>query len=457
MMNSLWLFIDEIVGKGLPTSAIIKLLFYYSSTLIPLGLPLATLLAAIMTMGNMGENYELTALKAAGVSLLRILRSIIVLAVLIAVASFFVINNYVPYSFMKMGEILGDIRSQRQEIEFNDGVFFNGIPDVSIRVGKQDPQTSKLTDVLIFDNRDRSIAKTIIADSGYIAISPDKEYMNIRLFQGQNIEDNRNYYWLTKPTLRINDFSYQLMTLKLEGFNFEEGENSIYEGRSETKNINELQYDIDSLARISDSTISAYSSNFIRDMIFVKDSTLYRSVINDSIQTLLDSRTRFELKNQTIDTLTLKQRKDIYDDAVNKLQSMIYNTTSDHAKIAASTIILYRSKAGWHKKLSLPFSVIIFFLIGAPLGAIIRRGGLGLPVVVSVLFFVIYYILILMGERMVEEGAWPPILGMWLSSFVLGPIAIFLTLKARKDSQLFNIEMYYNFFKRIRAKFRKTK
>ncbi len=177
LMNVLWRYIDELVGKGLPLSVIIELLFYTTSTLIPLGLPLATLFAAIMTLGNLGENYELLALKAAGIPLQRIIRPITIMAVLISIGSFFVMNNFVPYSYQKMGNLLFDIRQMKQEIEFPDGVFFNGIPQVSIRVTKQDPKTKLLTDVLIYDTRNSNTVSTIVADSGYISLSKDKAFL----------------------------------------------------------------------------------------------------------------------------------------------------------------------------------------------------------------------------------------------------------------------------------------
>ena len=191
LMNVLWRYIDELVGKGLPLSVIIELLFYTTSTLIPLGLPLATLFAAIMTLGNLGENYELLALKAAGIPLQRIIRPITIMAVLISIGSFFVMNNFVPYSYQKMGNLLFDIRQMKQEIEFQDGVFFNGIPQVSIRVTKQDPKTKLLTDVLIYDTRNSNTVSTIVADSGYISLSKDKAFLKVRLFHGQHYEIGR--------------------------------------------------------------------------------------------------------------------------------------------------------------------------------------------------------------------------------------------------------------------------
>lgn len=451
MMNGLWIYIDDIVGKGLPFTKVLELMFYYSSTMIPLGLPLATLLAALMTMGNMGENYELLAFKSAGISLVRIIRSTFLLAIAISISSFFIINNYVPYSFNKMGEILSDIGSLRQEIELTNGVFFNGIPNISIRVQDQNKSTDKLYDVLIYDNRDRNMSKTIIADSGYIAMTPDRKFMKIDLYSGQNLEDNRNYRWDTEPSLRTNTFKYQMLTVKLDGFSLEDNDNNIYEGRSNTKNIFELQLDIDSLSNEADLDIVKFKSKFLRNYLYRNDTTILVNQEKDSlIIKKFKNRSKFSITKRTIDTLTIEQKKDIYDDAASRMQSLKFYSDGGHSQVTSSTINLYRSKIDWHKKISLPVSVFVFFLIGAPLGAIIRRGGLGLPVVICIIFFLVYYILNMIGERLVGEGVYVPAVGMWLSTFVLGPIAIFLTIKSKKDSQLLNIELYMDKYKKVK-------
>ena len=457
IMNGLWLFVDELIGKGLPASAVAELMFFYSSTMIPMGLPLSTLLAAIMTMGNMGENYELTALKAAGISLVRIIRSVLILAVGVSILSFFMINNYVPYSFQRMGAVLMDIRNLKQEIEFTDGVFFNGIPDISIRVNKQDKSTRKLNEVLIYDNRDRNLVKTIIADSGYINISPDKKFLNIKLFHGENIEDNRNFSWYDKAILKTNSFKYQEMTLALTGFGFENNGTDGYSGDSRTQNITELQTDIDSLRIVSKESVKIFQDRFLRGYLYQNDTTIIQSLTNDSVAKVLRDRQKASFSTDAIDTLSIKDMVRVYDQAMSKAETLMSYANGGHAKVTSSTIDLYKSEADWHRKLSLPVSVFIFFLIGAPLGAIIRKGGLGLPVVISVLFFVIYYVLTMMGEKMVKEGTMIPFIGMWLSSIVLGPIAIFLTVKSKRDSQLFNIEAYINNYKEFKKYLKELK
>ena len=452
MMNGLWLYIDDIVGKGLPPSAIFELIFFYSSTMIPLGLPLATLLAALMTMGNMGENYELTALKSAGIPLTRIIRPITILAVIISIGSFFIINNYVPYSFNKMGQIVSDINTLRQEIKFNDGIFFNGIPNISIRVEKQDKETNKLYGLIIYDNRDKQMSKTMIADSGFISMTTDKKFMKIDLHQGQSLEDNRNNTWDDKPVLKTNTLTYQMMLIELDGFNFSDGANNRNEGNSNTKNITELQHDIDSLNFESERKITTFQKDFLKMYLYKKDTMLLARNQADSVKIkMFNSRQKFSINKTTIDTLDITQRNAIYERAEMQLSNLKGFAYGGHSQIMSSTITLYSSKADWHSKLSLPISVLVFFLIGAPLGAIIRRGGLGMPVVICILFFLVYYVLNITGSQLVEDGAMIPATGMWLSTFVLAPIAIFLTIKSTKDSQLFNIELYINKYKRLKT------
>ncbi|MDE7355454.1 MAG: LptF/LptG family permease, partial [Rikenellaceae bacterium] len=454
LMNVLWRYIDELVGKGLPLSIIAELLFYTTATLIPLGLPLATLFAAIMTLGNLGENYELLALKAAGISLPRIIRPITVMACLISVGSFFVMNNFVPYSYQKMGNILFDIRQMKQEIEFQDGVFFNGIPHVSIRVKKQDPKTKLLTDVLIYDTRSNNTVNTIVADSGYISLTKDKSLLKVMLFDGQSYEENRNYEWYERPKLRHYVFKYEEMVMPLEGFSFKRSDSSLFGDESEAKNIKELDKDIDSLRVVADKKINDMVKLIFINHIVRNDTLEY--YLPDSVELAAEKSYRFTLK-EAFDTLSIDKKTNIMSNATSRLNDLKFFVSAEHDNVRSTTVKLYGSLSDWHKKLALPVSILIFFLIGAPLGAIIRKGGLGTPVVISVMFFVIYYVITIMGESLVNEGAWPPILGIWISSIVLFPIAIFLTYKSATDSQLLDMDAYTSAFKKFTRIFSRKK
>ncbi len=443
MMNIVWRYIDELVGRGLSAGIIIELMTYFMANMLPLGLPLAVLLAAIMTMGNLGENYELLAMKSAGMSLVQIAKPLIILIGLVSVGSFFIGNNLVPYANKKVYSILYDIRQQNQKLEFQDGLFFNGIPDMSIRVGKQDPETSLLTEVLIYDNRSANgNMNTIVADSGYIRLSDDKRFLLVTLFNGETYEQTRttanNSQWFTKSSLRHHIFERQDQIIPMEGFSMGRTDENQF-SNSQTKNVSQLQGDIDSLEMLVSTATNRSYEPLLKERIFAEDHSVL-----DLPDSLKIDHTGFGdfLVLDSLPQLSLRDKERLWDQARASAKNSrnLFSFDESNAKEALNQ--LYRSKVEWHKKMSLPVSIMIFFLIGAPLGAIIRKGGLGLPVVVSVIFFVIYYIISLSGEKAAKEGNWDAVYGMWLSTFVLTPIAVYLTYKATNDSALLDTDWY---------------
>lgn len=448
MMNFVWQYIDELVGKGLDGAVIIELLFYAMANMIPMGLPLATLFAAIMTMGNLGENYELLAMKSAGMSLLQILKPLFVVVFFVAVASFFVANNLVPYSNKKMFSILYDIRQQKQTLEFQDGMFFNGVDNLSIRVETQDPETKLLRDVLIYDNRNASgNMTTMVADSGYIRLSDDKKFLLVTLYNGESYEQTRNSSWYDKSSLRRSFFVEQNAAIPTSGFDFERTSADMFTS-SRTKNINELDNSIDSLERLVTVTTTRSYEPLLKEQIFQEDVSILP--VPDSLKVDID-KSQYEavLYEDTIAALDIYERKHLWAQARSAAASSRASFTWDESSSKEAINQLNMSKVEWHRKISLPVSIIIFFAIGAALGAIIRKGGLGMPIVVSVVFFVIYYIISTTGEKTAKEGTWSAIAGMWLSTFILAPLAAFLIYKATNDSNLFNVEWYYNHVKKF--------
>ena len=450
MMNVVWRYIDELVGKGLSAGIIIELMTYFMANMIPMGLPLSMLLAAIMTMGNLGENYELLAMKSAGMSLVQITKPLIILVSIVAVGSFFIGNNLVPAANKKLYSTLYDIRQQKQALEFQDGLFFNGIDNMSIRVGHQEPETHLLHDVLIYDNRStKGDMNTIVADSGYIRLSDDKRYLLVTLFHGETYEQTRNNQWYNKSNLRHHTFDLQKQVIPMEGFAMGRSDADLF-SNSQTKNISELQHDIDSLEiKVNDATTSSYEP-LLKEQIFSRDASVLPQP--DSLR-IDKSRFRDLNLQDSLAKLSLRDKEKIWDQARGTAKNSRNVFSSFDESMAKNTLNqLYRSQVEWHKKLSLPVSIIIFFLIGAPLGAIIRRGGLGMPVVVSVIFFVIYYIISLSGEKMAKEGTWDAVYGMWLSTFILSPIAIYLTYKATNDSALLDTDWYAGKVKAVRER-----
>lgn len=450
MMNFLWRYIDELTGKGLGFGVIIELLVYATINLIPLGLPLAMLLAGIMTMGNLGENFELQAMKSAGVSLMRILKPLIWVTIFMSIASFFLVNNLVPYANRKMTSILIDIRRQKQVLELKDGLFFNGIDDMSIRVEHQDPVTGELDNVLIYDNRSSAgNMTTTVAERGFIRLSDDKRYLMVTLYNGDNYQHTRNNQWYNNNTLRHDSFDVQDMSIPMEGFDFQRTDNNEMLNGSQTKNIIELQAAIDSLeVVVSNSTTQSYEP-LLRENFFSKDIQVTQ--LPDSLKKDKTGYVDIMLMD-SIANLPLRDRNMVWARARASAQESRNAFSFDETMTKDALTQLYKSKNDWHRKLAIPVSVIIFFLIGAPLGAIIRKGGLGTPIVISVFFFVVYYIITLTGEKASVEGQWSAVMGMWISSIVLSPIAIYLLIKATNDSSLLDTEWYYAKYQKLREK-----
>ncbi|MBQ5670088.1 MAG: LptF/LptG family permease [Tidjanibacter sp.] len=449
MMNFVWRYIDELVGKGLSFDVIVELLFYATANMMPLGIPLATLFAAIMTMGNLGEHNELLAMKSAGMSLLNILRPLVGVVLVVAVSSFFVVNNLVPYSNKKMMAIIYDIRQQKETMEFKDGIFFNGIENMNIRVGHQNPDTGLLTDILIYDTRDRNgNMTTTVADSGYIHMSDDKKFLMIKLYNGETYETTRNYKWNTENAIRHQIFKVQNGALEIEGFDFSRTDMNLFSNH-QTKTTSELQVDIDSLRVEADRGSARSYEPLLKNYLLTHDKS--GMGLFDTVKVDYSYKVPTELLMH-FDTLSVKQKRDIVQTAKTTARSS-RNSLNRNESTAKDTLNkLYRSQVEWHRKVSLPISVIIFFLIGAPLGAIIRKGGLAMPVVVSVLFFVIYYVISIAGEKMAKEGSWNAAFGMWFSAMILLPIALYLTRIATNDSNLFNTDWYVIQFNRAKAK-----
>lgn len=457
MMNFVWRYIDELVGKGLEPSAIAELLMYATMNMIPMGLPLAILLATIMAMGNLGENHELLAMKSAGMSLRRIMAPLFFVIGLIAVGSFFLINDLVPHANKQMYTMLYNIKQQRPSLEFQDGLFFNGINGIGIRVDKQDPDTKLLTGVLIYDNRSQNNdVTTTIADSGYIRFSADKRYLMITLMNGESFERTSANAsgGQTKDIsrLRLSKFSHQEIQVSMDDANAQQLSKDALNGNPITMDMRDLERHIDTLDRqVNKLAISTYNP-LLREHIFAQDPDgiapvdslevdrshkIYQADFIDSLAKL-DTRTKNRIYKRA------------YDDA--NISGSGSSSIQEEDKATQALVQLYRSNNEWHRKLTLPVSILIFFLIGAPLGAIIRKGGLGMPIVISLIFFVVYYIISISGEKYAREGEWTSLLGMWIPIMILTPLALILMYKANNDSPLFSFDWYREGIKRIRKK-----
>ena len=316
---------------------------------------------------------------------------------------------------------------------------------MSIRVGEQNPETKLLTDILIYDTRNpEGNMTTTVADSGYITLSDDKKYLLVTLYNGETYEESRNYDWYNNSTLRHHIFDVQNGVIPLAGFDFERSDMSLFNS-SQTKNTRELMIGIDSLERVSNETAAASFEPLIRSQMFTHTTWLLRDSATPPVK-----HNKFSVLD-TLSKMNLDQKKALYERAMSMVRSSQGSFSFDETTSKEALTQLYKYKVEWHRKLSLPVSIMIFFLIGAPLGAIIRKGGLGMPIVVSVSFFVVYYIISITGEKMAKEGTWGSFAGMWIATFILLPISVYLTYKATNDSNLFNAEWYILHFKKLKA------
>jgi lipopolysaccharide export system permease protein len=458
MMNFLWKYIDELVGKGLGLGTIIEFLFYGTTFMIAMGFPLATLFAAIMTMGNLGEQYELLALKSAGVSLPRIMFSLFVVTIGMAVASFFVSNDLVPFSQRKIIALMHDVRKQKQKIEFKDGQFFNGVDNMSIRVEHQDPVSGLLRGLMIYNTSNsggtRGDMMVTVADSGYIRLTDDRRFLEVSLFGGENYNFTRGRSWYDNNTMESTSFVSQHSLSATPGFDFNRTDENLFGSSARTMNLAQLSADIDSLNReVNLATTHTYRP-LLYDQLFARDTMVVTAT--REARRSLDERRTVRLMDSIVQ-MSEADKDRLYSGALAAAMSSKSVISWDEMTAKDALNLLYQYQIEWHKKWSLPVAVIVFFLIGAPLGAIIRKGGLGMPIIISVIFFVIYYVVYITGEKLAKEGTWPAFWGGWIPVMVLLPIALYLTYKATNDSGLLNTEWYIIQYQKLKNRYGRKK
>jgi len=461
-MQFLWKYIDDLIGKGLEFQIISEFLLYTTATLVPLAIPLAVLLASLMTFGNLAENLELLALKSSGISLVRIMNPVIILTTLIAIGAFFFSNNVLPYSNLKMRSMLYDIQQQRPELTIKPGVFDNNLEGYSIRIGDKDSKTSLLKDILIFDHTENQGNVSItMADSGYMRMSADEKHLLLTLYNGKSYKELQKQKTESKHIksypLRRDEFDQQEMVIEMTGFGLNRTDETLFRNSYSMMNLKQLsQYD-DSLTTDLNEVLDKFRSTIDMTLTGKPKNILIKSpeLIPDSLKTERDSGV-VVIQSVHVDSIfaslnKLERRKAI-SQAINFARSNKSITASNVGTAAWKVSRLKRYQNEIHRKYSISVLCLIFFFIGAPLGAIIRKGGLGMPVIASVGLFLIYYVISMMGEKFSREGMVPPFVGMWLSTIILTPVSVWLTQKAVKDSVILNIETYFTWFKKLRLR-----
>jgi lipopolysaccharide export system permease protein len=443
LMQFLWKYVDDLVGKGLGPDIIIKLMVYVAITLVPLALPLSLLLASIMTFGNLAEHMELSAIKSAGVSLQRAMLPLTFSALLICMAAFFFSNNVLPIANLKMNALLYDVRQQKPSLLIKEGIFYNGIDGYSMRIGKKNSDGQTLEDILIYDHTEnRGNTKMIKAESGKMAMSEDERYLLLTLYNGSSYEEKQNKPGRNSYPLMRSEFQEELVRFDLSSFKMTRTNEQLFKDNYQMLNLKQLSYAADSLRR----QISWKHNDFYKTLV----SSLNTDTNKNSVHKEVDFNEKEFLNNFPAD------RHDIITSTALHAARNIKNMTEDAAlDLEIKSKSLAKHMIEWQRKFTLSFACLILFFIGAPLGAIIKKGGLGMPVVVSIIFFVIYHVISISGEKFAREGVIPPWKGMWISSIILLPIGIFLTYKATTDSSLFVKDEYVRFFKRLFSKFRR--
>ena len=455
LMQFLWKYIDEFVGKGIPVTAMTELLAYASVNFIPMALPLAILLSSIMTFGSIGEHYELVALKSSGISLLRIMKPLIIFIFFVSIAALLFSNYVLPVANLKFYSLLYDVRSQRPEISIKPGIFYNGVDDYSIRVQSKNEKTGMLYDVMIFNHTKRQgNVDVTIADSGRIYMTKDKSYMLLNLYNGRKYEEMREgndiNNWIRTHPHQKDSFAEENITIELSGFGLNRTDENLFKDHFHMLNIFQLQYTEDSLREVYYEREKAYYTQANKNAFYdklTKDTILKHKVSKDTI-----------ISFDTLYTsLTKTEKNAVFEKALNIARNQKAYISASYEDLKARDNWIVKHKIEFHQRFTLALACLILFFIGAPLGAIIRKGGMGMPVVVSVLFFIFYYLLSLTGEKFAKEFILPAWLGIWLSSLIIFPIGLFLTYKAATDSVIFNIDAYYESIEKFLKRFYKKK
>lgn len=452
LMQFLWKYVDDMVGKGLDFKVLGEMLFYAAFGLLPFAFPLAMLLASIMTFGSLGENYELVAMKSSGISLFRIMRPLILIAVFVTLTAFYFSNNVLPYTNLKFTTLMISVKQQRPELVLQQGVFTNGMDGYNIKVGRKDNKTNMLYDLLIYDHsRSQSNERVTVADSGYLRITEDKRYMVLNLYNGVNYAEEapKNRKERQKRPFRRDKFEEQTIRVRVQNFEFNRKDENAYSNSYRMLNINQLVLMEDTLntdyyKRLRNYIVQININPPLAKSVF--DLTALHDSLKRNENIVADSIFDFDEYFGGMDKWV---KAEITESALEKARNNIQNLNLYQNQLYLRKKNINKYEMERHRKFTLSIAVLIFFFIGAPLGAIIRKGGLGMPVVVSIMLFIAYYIVSMTGEKSAREDVWQMFNGMWFSSFIFFPIGVWLSYKAGTDSAIMTSETYSKIFNKL--------
>ncbi len=450
LMQFLWKYVDDLVGKGLEWDVILRLMFYASATFVPLALPLAVLLSSLMTFGNMGEHYELVSIKSAGISLQKAIQPLIILAVLISISAFLFSNYVFPVANLKFGSLLYDIRQKKLAFNLDEGIFDNELNGYVIRAGRKAKDDKTIYDVMIYDHTGgMGDTKVTVAKKGIMELSPNQKQLVITLYNGYNYIEvtNERDYRQNHPFEEIK-FKKQILSFNLSQLDLVHTNESLFKNHYSMLNIKQLDHAIDSLSRFVKTREVDFRQNALRNFGYLRPK-------------------RKNYRNPEMVQKETKKAPVLYPFLRNfdlDARSQILEIAQRHTRSAKDNVLFYinriikpkkqliiRHEIIWNQKFKLSLACLIFFFIGAPLGAIIRKGGLGLPVVISVIFFVIYHVISVIGVKAARAGELSVVFGVWLSTMVILPLGLFLTYKATTDAPLMDSESWVKFFEKHKA------
>jgi lipopolysaccharide export system permease protein len=444
LMLFLFKYIDDLIGKGFEWYVILELLVYASATNVAMALPLAILLSSIMTFGSLGENYELVAIKSAGISLQKAMMPLIIVVGMLSLAAFLFSDYWLPKANLKMGSLLYDVRNQKAAFLINEGIFNTSIPGYAIRVQKKDPDQT-LHDVLIYErNTSSGNINVLMAKEGQMFTTDDDQLLVLKLKNGKRFEETPGSAGTYNPRQRLmrTEFKETEQRFDLSGFQMKRTDEELFKSNYAMMNIRQLKFYLDSFNVKGDSNLRSAYTDLAQIAKVYRLDTLNKKTPAKPMKAYRDVLDLIPKDRRVQSLQTAKDQIRSVKDVLNRKQLF---EMDNEVRLRGFLIELNR-------KFTMAVSCLVLFFIGAPLGAIIRKGGLGLPVVMSVLFFLIYHIISTIGEKSVKEGSLSPFLGMWVAIICLSPLGIFLTYKATVDSVLFDLDIYKRWFKRIFSK-----
>ena len=412
-MQFLWKYIDDLIGKGLDTFQVSQLIMYSIARFIPLALPIAVLVSSVMVIGKLGEDYELSALQSSGISFLKIIKPIFLIVIVISSFSYIFSNYIMPIANFKGGSLLYDIKKKKPALNIKEGIFYNDIDGYSIKIETKSDNGNTLNNILIYDHTNNSgNKKVIIAESGNMNITNDERYMELNLINGISYIEIEEIKKNKKNQHRKISFDKELIRFDLASFNIKNSE-LLYKGHYAMLNNLQLLNSIDSL----------------KNKVTIKEKLIYSR---------LEKNYHYKQDiNQDFNNDIIKINKNrIYETAINKLRVLRSVCKSNSDDLEYKKKIISKHKIEWHRKISIAFSCIIMFLIGAPLGAIVRKGGFSVPLLMSIILFVIFYVISIIGEKSAKDLIISPVAGMWIANIIFFPISIYLIMQALRNSSL---------------------